>query len=199
MRNYLIHYFIATLSFALLPSVVLASTGESPALLKQLNTRIAAEEKPVKKAKLYVYRARYHVKNKQLDQAVDDYNLAIELDHKSWIHLERAKLHLALKNFDLAKEDASAAKEENPNLCMQADPLIEKASHYLQITNKLENPPTIELDREVNPYKKSRFDVARELGVDGSTGSFLVTRTGKSSSAGKTASSSSSSSKPRKS
>ncbi len=175
-KNLAIIKAITFFSLILLASPVTGSTGNSSPVLKQLNNKIAKETNPEKKAKFFLYRARYYLKTKQFNQAEKDYNQALETDHKSWIHLERAKLLFRMKKYNLAKEDATAARDENPNLCQEADPIIEKAQIALNKNNQLENPDEIVLDREVNPYKKSRFDVARQLGLDRRSGSFLIQR-----------------------
>jgi len=161
-------FFTTPFIVSLLVLLSLATTygGVNSQILNQINTKLDNTSEPEEKAKLYLYRARYLVKTKQYDEAIKDYDVALELDHQSWIHLERARIYLIIKNYDFAHSDAFAAKAENPALSSEADFIINKAAKELEKIQNMENPEDIVLDRDVDPYRKSRFDVARELGLN---------------------------------
>lgn len=118
-----------------------------------------------KKSSFHIYRARQYVKIKQWDKALEDYTVALELDHKGWIHLERSKFLLARGKYELAYEDANAAKEEVPTLAAEADEVIEKAVAVVRQRYEEANPLTIIMDSRVDRSRKTRFDVMREQGV----------------------------------
>ncbi|MEN8200627.1 MAG: hypothetical protein ABFR63_11210, partial [Thermodesulfobacteriota bacterium] len=116
------------------------------------------------KGTLHVYRARQYMKIKAWDRAEQDYGKALELNHKGWIHLERGHFFMARENYEQAYEEARAAKAEVPTLAPEADEIMETAGREIEKKYVAENPPTIIMDRRVDPKRKTRFDVMRAQG-----------------------------------
>jgi tetratricopeptide (TPR) repeat protein len=114
---------------------------------------------------LQIYRARQYAKIKKWDKALDDYSTALELDHKGWIHLERSQFLLSMGEYELAYEDANAAKDEVPTLAAEADKVIEKSVAVIRKRYEAANPETIIMSTRVDRYRKTRFDLMREQGV----------------------------------
>lgn len=139
--------------------------GDAQELIKLLDQDIKQSQSSQHKSQLHIYRARQYSKIKELDKALEDYNDALELDHKGWIHLERSKFLLAIGKYELAYEDAEAAKEEVPTLGHEADKIMDAAVAVIREKYEAENPITIIMDDKVNPYRKTRFDLMREQGV----------------------------------
>ncbi len=139
--------------------------GETRETIKMLDNDIKQTRDSKKKSTLHIYRARQYAKIKEWDQALTDYNDALELNHKGWIHLERSHFLMAMGKYDLAYKDATAAKEEVPTLAPEADKVIEVAVAQIRKQYEAENPITIIMDSKVDPHRKTRFDVMREQGV----------------------------------
>ena len=134
-------------------------------IIAQLGLKISQTNDSLSKSNLHIYRARNYNRINKQNAALEDYNLALELNHQGGIHLERCGLLMAMGEYDLALEDAKAAKQEVPTLSSEADRHIALAKAKLQKQHENENPITIVMDTEVDPYRKSRFDVMEEQGV----------------------------------
>ncbi|MBU1234073.1 MAG: tetratricopeptide repeat protein [Proteobacteria bacterium] len=157
-------YILLPLLFILLTSSIgLAENNNS--IIMQLGHEIEQSQDPVAKSTFHMYRARQYTQTQQWEKALEDYNQALELNHKGWVHLERSSFLMAMGKYDQAYEDAIAAKKEVPTLSHEADKLIEAAGAEIQKKYEAENPPTFIMDTAVNPNRKSRFDVMRERGV----------------------------------
>ncbi len=156
------------LLFAFCLPLLFSSTspaGEAREFIKLLDQDIKQSQSSQQKSQLHIYRARQYSKMKEWDKALEDYNAALELDHKGWIHLERSKFLLAIGKYELAYEDAEAAKEEVPTLGREADRIMDAAVAVIREKYEADNPITIVMDGKVDPYRKSRFDLMRERGV----------------------------------
>ena len=139
--------------------------GNSQMLIEQISHDLKQTSNSQTKSTLHIYRARQYTKMMKWEMALEDYNDAMELNHKGWIHLERSHLLMLMGEHELAYEDANAAKEEAPTLSSEADKVIEKSAAEVRKKYEAENPITIIMDTEVDPYRKTRFDVMREQGV----------------------------------
>jgi tetratricopeptide (TPR) repeat protein len=133
--------------------------------IEMLNHDIKRTQPPKEKGTLLIYRARQYSKIKEWEKALEDYNDALELNHKGWIHLERSHFLMIVGRFDLAYEDAEAAKKEVPTLALEADKIMDAAVEEIRKKYEAENPLTITMDTKVDPYRKTRFDLMREQGV----------------------------------
>ncbi|MEA3468897.1 MAG: tetratricopeptide repeat protein [Thermodesulfobacteriota bacterium] len=159
---------LRSLSFSLflvMLTAVICQAGDPQEAIKMLDHDISQARDPQKKSTLHIYRARQYSKIKKWDKALTDYNDALELNHKGWIHLERSHFLMAMGRYDLACEDATAAKEEVPTLAPEADKIIEAAVAKIRQKYEAENPITIFMDTRVDPYRKTRFDAMKEQGV----------------------------------
>ncbi len=139
--------------------------GDPKESIRMLDHDIQQTQNSKKKSTLHIYRARQYAKIKEWDQALADYNDALELNHKGWIHLERSHFLMAMGKYDLAYKDATAAKKEVPTLAPEADKVIEAAVAEIRKKYEAENPITIIMDSKIDPNRKSRFDLMREQGV----------------------------------
>lgn len=139
--------------------------GNEEMIIQMISTDIKNTEEKQKKSTLHIYRARQYAKIKKWEDALDDYSTALELDHKGWIHLERSQFLLGMEKYELAYEDANAAKEEVPTLAAEADKVIEEAVAVIRERYEAANPETIIMNTRVDRYRKTRFDVMREQGV----------------------------------
>ncbi len=147
--------------FTALPGVA----GNEEMIIQMISEDIKNTEEQQKKSTLHIYRARQYAKIKKWDEALDDYSTALELDHKGWIHLERSQFLLGMGKYELAYEDANAAKDEVPTLTAEADKVIEEAVAVIRKRYEEANPETIVMNTRVDRYRKTRFDVMREQGV----------------------------------
>jgi len=143
----------------------IATAGNLQMIIELISRDIEQTRDAKKKSMLHIFRARQYTKIKKLEMALEDYNEALELDHKGWIHLERSQFLLVTGNYELAYEDANAAKEEVPTLAPAADKVIEKAVAAIRKQFESDNPITIVMDTKVDPYRKTRFDLMREQGL----------------------------------
>ncbi len=134
-------------------------------IIAQLDLKISQANDSLTKSNLHIFRARNFNRMNKQNAALEDYNLALELNHQGWIHLERCSLLMGMGEYELALEDAKAAKQEVPTLAREADRYIARAETELQKRYEKKNPLTIVMDTEVDPYRKSRFDVMEEQGV----------------------------------
>jgi len=141
------------------------AAGNEVMIIQMISEDIKHTAKKQKKSTLHIYRARQYAKIKKWDEALDDYSTALELDHKGWIHLERSQFLLGMEKYELAYEDANAAKDEVPTLAAEADKVIEKAVAVIRKRYEEANPETIIMNTQVDRYRKTRFDVMREQGV----------------------------------
>lgn len=157
-------FFLFPMLLVLLTSSV-GLAGNNQSIIDQLDLEIKQAENSVTKSTFHMYRARQYTQIQEWEKALEDYNQALELNHKGWIHLERSHFLMAMGKYDLAYEDAKAAKKEVPTLTYEADKLIKKSMAEIQKKYEAENPPTIIMDRVVDHNRKSRFDVMRETGV----------------------------------
>lgn len=139
--------------------------GDALEFIKMLDNDIKQSQSPQAKSQLHIYRARQYSKIKEFEKALEDYNDALELNHQGWIHLERSKFLLAIGKYELAYEDAEAAKDEVPTLGREADKIMNAAAEEVRKIYEAENPITIVMDTKVDPYRKTRFDLMREQGV----------------------------------
>ncbi len=146
------------------PLTVLAGNNAQN-MINMLNQDIKQTQIAKEKSTLLIYRARQYSKIKAWEKALEDYNDALELNHKGWIHLERSHFLMNVGRFDLAYKDAEAAKEEVPTLTGEADKIMEAAVAEIRKKYEAENPITIVMDNKVNPYRKTRFDLMMEQGV----------------------------------
>lgn len=147
--------------FAVSPGVA----GNEEMIIRMISEDIKHTEEKQKKSTLHIYRARQYAKIKKWDEALDDYSTALELDHKGWIHLERSQFLLGVEKYELAYEDANAARDEVPTLAAEADKVIEQAVAVIRKRYEEANPETIIMNTRVDRYRKTRFDVMREQGV----------------------------------
>lgn len=139
--------------------------GNNQAIIQQLGLEIKAAPDAVSRSTFHIYRARQYTQVKEWEKALEDYNQALELNHQGWIHLERSAFLMAMGKYELAYEDAKAAKKEVPTLAQEADKVIEKSVAEIRKKYEADNPITIIMDTAVDPNRKSRFDVMRERGV----------------------------------
>lgn len=111
--------------------------GNPQKLIVQISHELEQTGSSQTKSTLHIYRARQYTKMMQWEMALEDYNNAIKLDHKGWIHLERSHLLMRMGDYDFAYEDATAAKEEIPTLSNEADKVIEKAAAEIEKNMRL--------------------------------------------------------------
>jgi len=148
----------------LLPSI--GVTGNSAQnIIEMLNCDIEQTQTNKEKSCLLIYRARQYCKIKEWNKALEDYNNALELDHKGWIHLERSHFLMNTGKYELAYQDAEAAKDEVPTLASEADTIMAAALVEIRKEYEAENPVTILMDTQVDPSRKTRFDLMKEQGV----------------------------------
>lgn len=160
-----LHLWLLIMSLSLLlPSVGMAGNN-SQNIIKMLNNDIKQAESNKEKCCLLIYRARHYDKIKEPDKALKDYDEALELDHKGWIHLERSHFLMKIGKYELAYKDADAAKDEVPTLAGEADVIMATAIAEIRKEYEAENPITIFMDSQIDPYRKTRFDLIREQGV----------------------------------
>ncbi|MCF8055124.1 MAG: tetratricopeptide repeat protein [Desulfocapsa sp.] len=143
----------------LLPSALQAE--EPQEFIEMLNQDLTLSKTDAEKSTLHIYRARQYFKIKEWEKAEEDYNKALELNHKGWIHLERSHFFMTRREYALAYEDARAAKIEVPTLSHEADKIIEVAGAEILKQYEAENPITIVMDGKVDPNRKTRFDVMK--------------------------------------
>lgn len=153
------------LGLLFLPASIGLAGNEALNIIEMLNHDIKITKEPKQKSTLLIYRARQYSKIKEWEKALEDYNNALELNHKGWIHLERSHFLMTVGRFDLAYEDAEAAKKEVPTLAREADKVMDAAVEEIRKKYEAENPITIVMDTKVDPYRKTRFDIMREQGV----------------------------------
>lgn len=134
-------------------------------IIQMIDQDIKQTRDAKEKSTLHIYRARQYAKIDKYDEALDDYSTALELNHKGWIHLERSQFLLGMKQYELAYEDAKAAKEEVPTLTAEADKVIDEAVAVIRKQYEAKNPETIIMNTQVDQYRKTRFDLMREQGV----------------------------------
>lgn len=134
-------------------------------IIEMISQDIKQTKDPQGKSTLHIYRGRQYAKIKKYDEALDDYSTALELDHKGWIHLERSQFLLGMEKYELAYEDAKAAKREVPTLTAEADKVIDEAVAEIRKQYEAENPDTIIMNTQADRSRKTRFDMMREQGV----------------------------------
>ena len=132
-------------------SFSIGQAGNSQRLIEQISHNLEQVSNSQTKSTLHIYRARQYTKIMKWEMALEDYNDAMKLDHKGWIHLERSHLLMLMGEYELAYEDANAAKEEVPTLSSEADKVIEKAVVEIRKKDEAENPVTIIMDNKADP------------------------------------------------
>jgi len=160
LRSFLVILF---LSF-LMPATGTASNNARN-MIAMLNQDLKQCKSPKEKSTLLIYRARQYSKIKEWDKSLEDYNDALNFNHKGWIHLERGHFLIRVGRYDLAYEDAEAAKEEVPTLGEEADKIMAAAVAEIRKKYEADNPLTIVMNTKVDPYRKTRFDIMREQGA----------------------------------
>lgn len=155
-------------------SVSTGFAGNAEMIIDMISQDIKQEQDKKKKSTLHIYRARQYAKTKKYDAALDDYSIALELNHRGWIHLERSQFLLGMKKYELAYEDANAAKDEVPTLAAEADKVIDKAVAVIRAQYEADNPETIIMDSRVDHSRRTRFDVMRDQGVFANKGRRMV-------------------------
>jgi len=153
-----------TLFFVIITQT-LCQAHDTREIIQLLNHDIEQTHNSKEKSSLHICRARQYYKIKEWNKALKDYNDALELNHKAWIHLERSHFLISMGKYESAYEDATAAKEEVPTLASEADKVIEVAVAEIRKKYEAENPVTIIMDTKVDPYRKTRFDIMKERGV----------------------------------
>ncbi|MEN8189769.1 MAG: tetratricopeptide repeat protein [Thermodesulfobacteriota bacterium] len=154
--------FFLVLAFQLLAAAVVWGDQQ---VIDQLGEEIKAAQSPTARSRLHIYRARQYCQLKDWANALEDYNLALELNHQGWIHLERSGFFMVIRRYELAYEDARAAKDEVPTLAYEADKVMTRSLAKIRKEYEAQNPQTIIMDSVVDPNRKTRFDVAAEQGV----------------------------------
>ncbi len=153
----------------LLPAILLFSSfvqaEDIQTVINELSQHISKEKDPLQKSKLHMYRARHYARQGEWDKGLEDYNLALELNHQGWVHLERSRFLMLAGKYKLAYEDAVAAKNETITLTSEANAIIQQAITKIDAQNVMDNPPTIIMDSRTNPNRMSRFDYMEKLGV----------------------------------
>lgn len=129
----------------------LADTKNIAELSKSLMQAKTNEEK----CRLHMFRARNYNNIGNIEKAEEDYDSALQYDHKGWIHLERAKFYLQCGDHEQAGKEAVAAQEETPTLSYQTQKIL---SHVNQIQKKAEieenEPKVILLTKRWNVTKR---------------------------------------------
>ena len=148
----------------LMPSIGTAGNN-SQNMIKMLNNDIKQAQSNKEKCCLLIYRARQYDKIKEPEKALKDYDEALKLDHKGWIHLERGHFLMKIGKYEQAYKEADAAKDEVPTLASEADAIMDTAIAKIRKEYEAENPVTIVMDSQVDPYRKTRFDLMRKQGV----------------------------------
>jgi len=161
----LLRLLLLSLYLCLLQPSIGQAANNAQNIIKMLNQDIKRTKTPQEKSDLLIYRARQYSKIKEWEKALEDYNDALELNHKGWIHLERSHFLMKVGKYELAYEDAEAAKEEVPTLTLEADKIMDAAVAEVRKIYEAENPTTIVMDTRTDPYRKTRFDLMREQGV----------------------------------
>ncbi len=131
-------------------------------IIEDLEVQLKEATTDEEKSRLHMFKARNYIRGGDYERALTNYDQALRLNHKGWIHLERANFFLVNKKYSLAESEAIAAKEETKTLASQADPIIRKAQKELERIYQAEHPPVIIFDTQANAARKSRFDYMRQ-------------------------------------
>lgn len=131
--------------------------------IQMLNDEIENATSQESRAKFLVYRARNYLNAGKVENAFADYTEALKNSNKEWIILERCPLLIRMKKYEKAVDDSKRL------LDIGYDPNGESSSCHTAASKKQkekydrENPPTIIMNTRVNPNRKTRFDVMREI------------------------------------
>ncbi len=129
--------------------------------IKELDILLAQAKTVEQQANIYLYKARYFANDGEYQKALINSNIALQRNHRGWIHLERSRFFIAHKKYKQAEAEASAAVSETATLHQQADPIIREARREIDKAYLEKNPPTIIFNEKANTRRKSRFDYAR--------------------------------------
>ncbi len=160
LETFCIVFIILCFSSICLQKDVHAAVNQ--AIIDDIEAQLEKASSPEERSRLYMFRARNYAKGGNYDKILESYDHAIRLNHRGWIHLERARFFLANKKYALAEEEATAAKEETSTLQSQADSIIRKTQRELEKIYLAEHPPEIIFDTRADTTRKSRFDYMRK-------------------------------------
>jgi len=132
---------------AFLSLLIVNRVQADSAVIEQLTREIAVTQNPAEKSRLHMFRARNYHNTGSLERAENDYDAALEYDHKGWIHLERSRFYLARNEFKQVVREATAAWKETPTLKSSAEKLIARAHKELKKKRRERNPREILLTR----------------------------------------------------
>lgn len=167
----------------LVPEILFASEDETRAMVASLNEQINSCSAGKSKAKLFLYRARQHAILNDRTLAMKDYQAALQEDYTGWIANEYAHFLYNCGEYEQAYNAAGRVIKEFPHLKNEAERLREKAeARYREVYNE-QHPPTIVMDVQVDPNRKSRHDLMRPVRQT-ATSSTYASITQSSSSAG---------------
>ncbi len=148
--------------FSLDTAVAVAMLGVNEEIINELDKEIQSSSSPEDRAIYFVYKARNYFNSGDVDAALKNYNEAVRNNNKEWIILERCPLLLKKKLFDDAYADSRKLIDSEYDPDGRATWCYNIASKKLKEIYDKENPPTIIMNTQVDPNRKSRFDVARE-------------------------------------
>lgn len=153
---------ICLLQAILLLCVFPALPQAKSTVVEELTKSIANASTEQEKSRLYMYRARNFKNEGLFDKAEQDYDAALQYDHKGWIHLERAEFYLKRGNHEQAIKEAVAAEKETPTLKSQSQRILSVAKVAAKEERQTEKPAVILLTRKWNvTYTKSPAQTSR--------------------------------------
>ncbi len=136
----LFHKILALITLLSLFSIPVAFADTN--VIAELSKSLMQAKTNEEKCRLHMFRARNYNNLGNIEKAEEDYNAALQYDHKGWIHLERARFYLKCGNHEQARKEATAAEQETPTLKSQAQQILAHAKQ-VQKKEKIETDPEV--------------------------------------------------------
>ncbi len=155
-------YFVTCVIYLFLCFIITPVALADNTRVTYLDQQIQNTNNTKEKAKYFAYRARIHNKTNNTSSAEQDYLSALKNNNAGWIWAELAQFYAKHKYFDKSEIAIAKIERDFPHLKTYIVPLSKHVKEQQRIIHLKENPPEIILNADVNPARKSRFDVARE-------------------------------------
>ena len=149
-------YFTQSVLLMVLSLFLTPASFADNKIIAELTESLRHAKTDKERCKLHMFRARNHNNLGNFELAEDDFDAALQYDHKGWIHLERARFYLKYGDHKQAKKEAVAAQKETPTLEYQTQAILAQVT-AIEKKEKIENnPDEILLTRRWNVSYKTR-------------------------------------------
>ncbi len=154
---------LITIIFLLYPLSLHAYTQDISQNIQELDEEIAATDDKVKRAQLYAFKARQYRKNKEYELSIKSYLLSIQQHGTGWSWLELGSMYFKTEDYEKSLKVANNVINKFPGVLTEAKDLLTRSQVKLHEIYLKENPPTIIVNNDYNPGRKTRFDVMNEV------------------------------------